>query len=85
MTSVESMALRQSFQEAECIQAYWTAHYQELLAEYPEEFVAVRDGVVVGHDVELAALYYDLAEKGLNAAEDVAIEYVSANRGMLLL
>ena len=72
-------------EEALETQQFWAEHYDELLTKYPEEFVAVRGGEVVASNPDLAMLFYDLRDRGLNARTDVAIQFISAHCGSLLL
>lgn len=74
-----------SFEEAERIQQFWDEHYRELLGEFPEQFVAVRDGRVVASNRDLALLFYELRALGLDAQRDVAIQFISATSASLLL
>lgn len=74
-----------SFEEAAQIRQYWDANYERLLAEYPEEFVAVKDGQVVAHDPDLTALFDKLQDLKLDPRTDVAIEFISAEAGTLIL
>lgn len=74
-----------SLEEAAEIHRFWEEHYAELLAGYPEMFVAVRDGHVVAANPDLAFLVYDLRDKHLDPRKDVAIEFISSNSARLLL
>lgn len=74
-----------SFEEAEAIDRFWAEHHDELLAGYPEQFVAVKDGEVVASNTDLALLIYDLRDQGLSPRTDVWIEFITANVGKLLL
>ena len=67
------------------IETWWEAHYSELLTSHPEQFVAVRDGTVVASNPDLAMLVYELRDLGLRPREDVAIEFITARKGQLLL
>lgn len=71
--------------EARAVEAWWEAHYDELLQSFPEQFVAVRDGHVVASNPDLALLAYELRDLGLSPRDDVAIELITASRGNLLL
>lgn len=52
----DALVIELSFEEAERRQRFWNDHDAELLARYPEEFVAVNDaGDVVAHDPDLEA------------------------------
>jgi hypothetical protein len=44
------------WERAEQEDAFWSQHYQTLLAKYPEQFVAVVDGKVVAASTDLQAL-----------------------------
>ncbi|HEY5475957.1 MAG TPA: DUF5678 domain-containing protein [Tepidiformaceae bacterium] len=72
-------------QESARIQRFWNDHYAELLAQHPEQFVAVKDDKVVAAADDLALLYYQLRDMGLDARTDVAIEYISSKSASLLL
>lgn len=45
--------------------AYWVTHYSELLARYPEQFVAVHAGVVIAHGPDLVAVTREIESRGL--------------------
>ncbi len=74
-----------SLEESVRIQAFWNDHYQELLAEYPEKFVAVKEGSVVESNDHLAGLVDDLERSGLDIRTDVWIEFITARSASLLL
>jgi len=76
-----------SFEEAESIQRYWETHYQELLGDYAEQFVAVdfRSGKVVANNPDLAMLAYELRDRGIDIRTDVAIQFISSRSASLLL
>ncbi|MFN8558340.1 MAG: hypothetical protein U0531_13685 [Dehalococcoidia bacterium] len=50
-------------------QAYWHGHYQDLLRQYPERFVAVVAGEVVASAGSLAQLLEATARRGLQPGE----------------
>jgi hypothetical protein len=52
--------------EGEREDAFWAEHYQELLTQYPDEFVAVKDGKVIAHHPDLFALRRITDEMGLD-------------------
>ena len=66
-------------------QLWWDAHYAELLALYPERFVAVKDGEVVATSEDLAMLFYSLRDLGLSASRDVSVKFLSARQANWLL
>lgn len=59
--------------------------YTELANKYPEEYVAVYDGEVVGHSSDLNKLMGHLKKKYREAATYVAIQYVSPKKDELIL
>ncbi|MEO6043875.1 MAG: hypothetical protein ABIQ47_08135 [Tepidiformaceae bacterium] len=56
-----------------------------MLAEYPEKFVAVKEGSVVESNDHLAGLVDDLERSGLDVRTDVWIEFITARSASLLL
>jgi hypothetical protein len=74
-----------SFEEVAEIRRYWDANYERFLREYPEQFVAVKDGQVVAHDPDLTALFHKLQDLKLDPRTDVAIEFISAEADTLIL
>ncbi len=74
-----------SMAEASSIEKFWEQHYQELLKDYPEQFVAVRDGKVIASDSDLAMLVSDLRDRGIDARTAVAIQFISAASASLQL
>jgi hypothetical protein len=71
--------------EARQIREFWAQHHDELLAVYPEQFVAVKDGEVVAANPDLAMLVYELRDKRLDPRKDVLIEFITARASTLLL
>ena len=55
---------------------YFGAHYQELLDQYPEQWVAVYNQAVVGSNTDFDTLLDDLEEKAV-PLESVLIEHLS--------
>lgn len=66
-------------------QLWWDAHYAELLALYPERFVAVKDGEVVATSEDLFLILDDVHALGLRSPEDVSIEFVTGRNNSWLL
>jgi hypothetical protein len=62
----DPVAIEAMFKRAEDEDAFWDAHYDELKARYPDEFVAVsvRDREVVEHDPDLIAITDRLRARG---------------------
>lgn len=76
-----------SFEEADRIQKFWEDNYQTLLKDYSEHYVAVQidSGEVVAANRDLALLFYDLRDKGVDPKRDVAIQFISPRSASLLL
>lgn len=74
-----------SIEEAEALQGFWEANRERFLAEYPESFVAVKDGVVIAAHKDLAGLLDRLNTLGLDPRDDVAIEFVTEKGASWLL
>jgi hypothetical protein len=74
MPDITADQLRALFKRAEEEQAFWTAHYDEFLSKYPNQFVAVLDGEVVATSAHLQELELLLRERGLKPT-DVWTEY----------
>jgi len=64
--------------------AFWDAQYHELLARYPDQFVAVRDDEVVAHRCCLRDLALELNERGLDPRE-TWIEFMRATDRSVML
>ncbi|MBI2501776.1 MAG: hypothetical protein HYW07_00890 [Candidatus Latescibacteria bacterium] len=79
MTLVESM---KAFED----DTRWIGnHYQELREKYPDEWVAVRNGVVVEHSRELSALMETLKKRCPEEYRQIPVEYLSAEEVHLIL
>lgn len=74
-------AARQRFEER---RAFWDAHRAELTQAYPDQFVAVHRGEVLGHDPDLMSLVQQLRATGY-AVQDLWIEFMATDRHKLLL
>ncbi len=64
--------------------AFWKAHHEEFLAKYPEQFVAVRDGTVVGVAPDLYQLIARLAVAGIEPPM-VWVRFITEHPSNLLL
>ena len=64
---------------------WWDAHHNDLLAIYPERFVAVKDGEVIASNEDVAMLFYSLRDLGLSASRDVSVKFLSSRKGNWLL
>jgi hypothetical protein len=77
--------LETMWKDAERVREFWDEHYEEFLHDYPERFVAVRDGKVVATSEDLFLLADKLAALGLDRVRDVHVEFISSRWGELLL
>jgi hypothetical protein len=75
LDSAEARAARAA---AEAEQAWWAAHYAAYLAQYPEQFVAVRDNKVVAAHADLQHLLAALGRQHI-APADVWVRFVTAD------
>jgi hypothetical protein len=57
------------WQDAEREDAFWDAHHDAFLEEYPDQFVAVRDGEVVAVAYDLRDLLASLRALGIEPTE----------------
>lgn len=69
---------------AEENRAVWSAHRAAFTKQYPDEFVAVRNGEIVGHDKDLMALALRLEKAGIRSS-DVSIERMATEPEHYLL
>jgi hypothetical protein len=69
---------------AEEDRAFWQAHRVALTEQYPDEFVAARNGEVVDHDQDLMVLALRLQKAGIRSSE-VSIERMVTEPELYLL
>ena len=68
-------------EEAKATWRWWEEHYEELLAQYPEQFVAInKDREVVASFHGLRDLSDAMDAKGLAFGKDIDAEFITANR-----
>ena len=63
---------------------YYEFHYEELLQQYPEQWVAILNQTVVGSDTDLDRLLSRLNSEGI-PIEKALIEHVTAEEEVLIL
>lgn len=78
MTSISDEAVRLARQRGEEELAFWTAHYEEFLATYPNQFIAILNKRVVASHTDLLTLITLLEQQGLQPS-DVWLRYVDAD------
>ena len=64
--------------------SYYEAHRQELLEQYPEQWVAIYEQRVVGTAKNLKRLVAQLQRKGIPQGR-AFVEYVTAKEDLLIL
>jgi hypothetical protein len=64
--------------------AYYEAHQEELLEQYPEQWVAIYDERVVGADADLHHLLTTIKEKGISPGQAL-VEYITSKDELLIL
>lgn len=75
---------RAAIADAEAEQAFWASHHAELMAKYPEEFVAVSKGAVVAHSPKLQQLIQLI--EGLHVdPTHVWVRFVTADQRNMLV
>lgn len=57
--------MHEAFEQARRNQRFWNERWDMLLAEYPDEFVALRNGEIVAHDPNLITLDTLLTQAGI--------------------
>lgn len=67
------------FQRARDERVDWEKHYPGLLAQYPDEWVAVHDGRVIAHESHIWNLMQGLERQGVDR-RDVWITFLNESR-----
>lgn len=80
----ERAAFDAAWQQSEERRAFWDAHRAELVAAYPDQFVAVVDGGVIAADPDLLSLVQQVRAAG-HELTVVWIEFMATDRHKLLL
>jgi hypothetical protein len=84
MTTARADKLRELMRRGEVESQYWRDNYNRLLAEYPEQFVAVLDGEVVAVSSELEELMRILQQNGIDPLVAL-VEFLTDDRDKLIL
>jgi Family of unknown function (DUF5678) len=74
----------QAWDAAEAEQAFWSEHYGELLEQYPDQFVAVREGKVIAANPDLQQLLRSLKQQGIEP-RDVWLRFLATDPRRLML
>jgi Family of unknown function (DUF5678) len=75
---------RDALRAAQEEEAFWEKHYPELLARYPDQFVAVRGGKVIASDSDLMRLATTLEKRGIKPT-DVWMQFIDTKPDRFLL
>ncbi|HEX6032020.1 MAG TPA: DUF5678 domain-containing protein [Tepidiformaceae bacterium] len=74
-----------SLEEMKRRRDFFAKHWDELLEQYGEKFVAVKDDEVIASSGDLFELVHELERRGLSPRRDVAIEFITPHSDRLLL
>ena len=77
-TTPAIQGLHKAWEAAEAEDTFWREHYSRLLVQYPDQFVAVRDGHVVATSTDLQQLLRSLDERRLEP-QQVWARFVTAD------
>ena len=69
---------------AEAEQSFWREHYGELLEQYPDQFVAVREGAVIAANPDLHQLLQSLKRQGIEPTS-VWLRFLATDPRRLML
>jgi hypothetical protein len=75
---------QEAWEAAEREQDFWRHHYAELLQQYPDQFVAVRDGAVVAANPDLRLLLESLKHQGIEPTA-VWVRFLATDPRRLML
>jgi hypothetical protein len=75
---------RKAWEAAELEQGFWREHYGELVQQYPDQFVAVRDGHVVAANPDLQQLFRSLKHQGIRPTQ-VWLRFLATDPRRLML
>ncbi len=75
---------RQSMREAAEQQDFWDSHYDALLSEHRDQFVAVQGGRIVAADADLAQLIRVLSARHIHI-RDTWVRFVTEDHSKLIL
>jgi hypothetical protein len=78
MATMTNEAARAAWQRADDERAFWLQHQQQYLEQYPDQFVAVKDGTVVATGANLDQLLARLEGRGLEPTQ-VWLRYFDAH------
>lgn len=72
-------------EEAMATWRWWEEHHAELLARYPEQFVAIdKNREVIAASPQLLALYFITTAHGIDFGRDIDVKFLTANKRWLL-
>ena len=77
-------AIKEQMEQFDRESAYFVAHQEELLREYPDQWVAIYGERVVGADPDRTQLVADLRRQGV-PTDRTFIEFMWTNRPVFIL
>ena len=77
--------ITEAIREGEAERKFWNSRWTEFKRDYPDQFVAVKDGIVVATDEDLVGLESKLHQLDLLLGKDVVSEFIVATPRNLLL
>lgn len=84
MTTPSLEQAKQELMEAAEQLKFWNSHYDELLSTYPDQFVAMKDGQIVGAEPDLLRLIAVLGSKHIDI-RDTRVRFITADYSKLIL
>jgi hypothetical protein len=84
MTSTSPEDIRRRFERAREERAFWEANYLDLLARYPDEWIAVENGEVIARASHVWDLVQDLEAQGIEP-RTAWITFLNATRRSIKL
>ena len=77
-------AVHAAFRAAEREDAFWEKHYKRLLWQYPDQWIAVRDGEVIATSSDLSGIVKELEQLGLKPTQ-AWVQYLDAHPMPMIL
>jgi len=78
MVTLDNEAATAAWRRADEERMFWQDHYRELLQQYPDQFVAVKDGKPIATGADLSEMLSELERLGLEPSE-VWLRYLNAH------
>lgn len=82
--AIDKEKIREIYTRGSANSRWLIEHYEELIKNYNNSFVAVNEGKVIDYDVDPSRLLQRLKEKGIDIST-VAIDFVTDNPALYIL